>query len=44
LRINATPEKSATLTERLTYKVVSENGTGKISLAWENLVVTWEMR
>jgi hypothetical protein len=44
LRIKATPEKSAALTERLTYSVVSENGTGKISLAWENLIVNWEMR
>jgi hypothetical protein len=44
LRIKATPEKSASSTERLTYKVMAENGTGKISLAWENTVVTWEMR
>jgi len=44
LRIKATPEKSAALTERLTYTVAAENGTGKISLAWENLIVSWEMR
>ena len=44
LRIKATMVQSTSLTERLTYTVTSENGNGKVSLAWENVVVTWEMR
>lgn len=44
LRIKATPVQSTSLAERLTYTVTSENGNGKVSLAWENVVVTWEMR
>jgi len=44
LRISAMPDKSSTFNERLTYKVASENGNGNVSLAWENLVVNWEMR
>lgn len=44
LRIKASMVQSTSLTERLTYTVTSENGNGKVSLAWENAVVTWEMR
>jgi len=44
LRIKASMVQTTSLTERLTYTVTSENGNGKVSLAWENAVVTWEMR
>jgi hypothetical protein len=44
LRITAAPEKSTKFNERLIYSISTENGNGKVSLAWENLVVNWEMR
>ncbi len=45
LRFKVKPEKSAEFNERLKFEVKSDpTGEGKVSLYWENLKVSWEMR
>jgi hypothetical protein len=41
LRIKVTPKESSEFNERLKFEIKSD---GKVSLAWEKLMVTWEMR
>lgn len=45
LRVKAKPSKSAEFNERFKFEIKSDpQGDGKVSLYWENLMVTWEMR
>lgn len=45
LRIKAKPSKSPEFNERFKFEIKSDPaGDGKVSLYWENLMVTWEMR
>jgi hypothetical protein len=45
LRVKVKPSKSPEFNERFKFDIKSEpTGEGKVSLYWENLMVTWEMR